>query len=345
MTLELTPTAWTGRDDGPGVEHRRWHHAVNESMATVGTVVAADHSDAADGGIAILGFQSDEGVRRNKGRTGAAGAPSAIRAMLASLSAPAGLTARDVGDVSVTDSALENGQERLGHAVGAAINAGHLPIVLGGGHETAFGSYLGLAGSGALASRRLGIINLDAHFDLRADTVPSSGTPFRQIAELEKAAGHDFTYRVLGISEANNTRDLFQTASDLGVEYLLDEDCGITNLPAVTDFVDRFLADIDIVYLTIDLDVLPAHIAPGVSAPATLGVPFEVILAVCRTLARSPKLAHVDIVELNPRFDIDNRTARAAAKLINTIAAEHTALLREPSATPTSATQSGIELP
>ncbi|WP_269937938.1 formimidoylglutamase [Arthrobacter sp. HY1533] len=335
MTPELTPSPWAGRDDGPGPEHRRWHHAVNENLSS-------KSSAPAPGGVAVIGFRSDEGVRRNKGRTGAADAPAAIRTALSSLSAPEALAVRDLGDIAVTDGAMELGQERLGREIAGALRAGDLPVVLGGGHETAFGSYLGLAGSGILAGRRLGIINLDAHFDLRADSLPSSGTPFRQIAELESAAGRPFTYRVVGISEANNTLDLFRTAARLGVKHLLDEDCGASALPAAQAFVDRFLGEVDAVYLTIDLDVLPAHVAPGVSAPAALGVPMEVILALCRQLAASGKLVHVDVVELNPLFDLDNRTARAAARLVHAIAAEYTALPRETPATPL---QPGIELP
>ncbi|MCY0905989.1 formimidoylglutamase [Arthrobacter sp. H14-L1] len=334
MKEELSPRRWTGRDDGPALDHRRWHHAINLSLA---------HTGKATPGIALLGFQSDEGVRRNMGRVGAATAPDTIRSALASLSAPAELMLHDLGDVSVTDSDLESGQARLGKAVTAALAGGHLPIVLGGGHETAYGSYLGLCGVGIPAMGRLGIINLDAHFDLRADPVPSSGTPFLQIATSERSVGRDFNYTVIGISEPNNTVDLVQTAADLGVRYLRDEECSSTNQAAVNEFVDDFLSRVDAVYLTIDLDVLPAHVAPGVSAPAALGVPYRVILAVCRRLARSPKLVHVDVVELNPRFDIDDQTARSAARLIHAIATEHAAQLGKPTAIPASTNQPGIE--
>lgn len=321
MTEELTPLPWSGRDDGAEAKHRRWHHSVNQSLAHTGSNAA---------GIALIGFQSDEGVRRNKGRIGAAAAPAVIRTALASLSAPEDLTLHDLGDVSVTDANMESGQRRLGQAVSAALGNGHLPIVLGGGHETAYGSYLGLDAAGVTATKRLGIINLDAHFDLRADPLPSSGTPFLQIATREQAAGRDFTYSIIGISEPNNTLALAQTAADLGVEYLRDEECG--NVADVAAFVENFLARVDAVYLTIDLDVLPGYVAPGVSAPAALGVPFDIILAVCRQLALSPKLVHVDVVELNPRFDIDNRTARSAARLIHAIATCHAPLLQAPTA-------------
>jgi formiminoglutamase len=70
--------------------------------------------------------------------------------------------------------------------------------------------------------------------------------------------------------------------------------------------------------------VLPAAVAPGVSAPAGLGVPLEVIHAVCRQVAESGKLAVFDVVELNPRFDADGRTARVAARLVDTVVRRRT---------------------
>ena len=264
----------------------------------------------------VLGFASDEGVRRNKGRTGAALAPAAIRAALGPLAFHLDRSVSDAGDIVVQDGAMEAGQARAGHAIAAVINAGRLTVVLGGGHETAYASYLGVAGSEAVrGGRRLGILNLDAHFDLRDEPRPSSGTPFLQMAEAEAAAGRDFRYAVVGISEPNNTRALFGTAERLGVQYLLDEDCTAERAGVRW----QFLAGVDVLYLTIDLDVLPASAAPGVSAPAAYGVPLPVISAVCRQVAESGKLLHMDVAELNPAFDIDGRTAKVAARLVNTL--------------------------
>lgn len=319
MTSPTTQHAWTGRDDGPGPEHRRWHHAVN--TAQTGTVQTGT-AQTGTKGIAILGFRSDEGVRRNKGRVGAVDGPASIRSALAPMAASAELLVHDLGDTSVVDGNLEDGQERLGAAVRQALNAGHLPVILGGGHETAFGTYTGLRASQVTDGRRIGIINLDAHFDLRAEEIPSSGTPFRQVADAERALGHGFNYTVVGISHPGNTEALFQTARELGVKYLLDEECTESRTEQVRQFTQDFIDSVDVVYLTIDLDVLPAYVAPGVSAPASYGVPLSVVLDVCRQLARSPKLAVVDVVELNPRFDVDSRTARTAARLIHTIATE-----------------------
>ncbi len=330
--IDVPPQPWTGRFDGDGAEHRRWWQAVTPYTGTPHAAPAAGTGaagTAATGWSAgrvrpavLLGFGSDEGVRRNKGRVGAAAAPEAIRAALGPLAFHCGRAVHDAGDVRVGPDtrgghSLEAGQARAGLAVTGLLDAGCLPVVLGGGHETAYASYLGVAGSAAAREGlRVGVLNLDAHFDLRDEPTPSSGTPFLQMARAEEAAGRELNYAVVGISEPNNTRALFRTAADLGVDYLLDEDCSAGNAHA---FVAAFLARVDALYLTIDLDVLPASVAPGVSAPAAYGVPLPVITGVCRQVAASGKLFHLDVAELNPAFDIDHRTARVAARLLATL--------------------------
>lgn len=315
-TVDVPPQPWTGRFDGDGPEHRRWWQAVSGYVPR--TVPARPGTTAAGPRAAVLlGFGSDEGVRRNKGRAGAAAGPAAIRAALGPMAFHLRRDVYDAGDVTVAGQSLEAGQARAGLAVTHLLDAGVLPVVLGGGHETAFASYLGVAGSQAVREGlRVGVLNLDAHFDLRDEPVPSSGTPFRQMARAEAAAGRELRYAVVGISEPGNTRALFRAAAELGVDYLLDEDCSAEN---TRRFVAAFLAQVDALYLTIDLDVLPASVAPGVSAPAAYGVPLPVINAVCRQIATSGKLLHVDVAELNPEFDLDARTAKVAARLVNTL--------------------------
>ncbi|TVU60944.1 formimidoylglutamase [Paenarthrobacter nitroguajacolicus] len=310
VTVDVSPTPWTGRFDGDGAEHRRWWQAITPHTAEAAAVASRP--------AVILGFCSDAGVLRNKGRVGAAKAPAAIRSALGPLAYHLDRDVFDAGDVVVEDDSLEAGQERAGQAISGLLDAGNLTVVLGGGHETAFASYLGVAGSDAVRGKRLGVLNLDAHFDLRDEPTPSSGTPFLQMAHAEAAAGRELQYAVVGISEPNNTRTLFDTADRLGVKYLLDESC---SPEAVEVFVADFLAGVDVLYLTIDLDVMPASVAPGVSAPAAYGVPLPVISAICRQVAASGKLLHLDVAELNPEFDIDARTAKVAARLVNTLLA------------------------
>lgn len=105
------------------------------------------------------------------------------------------------------------------------------PIVLGGGHETTFGHFQGqhnfLKDKGK--TPELGIVNFDAHFDLRPyDMGNSSGTMFRQMADVCKAEGTPYHYFPIGIQQHSNTVSLFKKAEELGVDYVLCQ--GFTGL-------------------------------------------------------------------------------------------------------------------
>lgn len=300
------PQGWSGRDDGPGPQNARWHNTITPWQP------------GADVGTALLGFASDEGVRRNKGRTGARTGAASLRTALSSLALHEPLRLYDAGDIEVQGQELEAGQEAFAAALATLLSEGHFTVGLGGGHEITFASYRGLARAlGDEAPWSLGIVNIDAHFDLREEPVASSGTGFAQIARAQQDAGRDFRYAAVGISEASNTRKLFDYARSLGVEVLLDTECHLGNLDGVRGFVTDFADSVDHLYLTIDLDALPASIAPGVSAPAGFGIGLEVVREVVLAAAGSNKLMHADIAELNPLFDIDQRTARTGARLLN----------------------------
>ncbi|WP_136246559.1 formimidoylglutamase [Halomonas borealis] len=301
-------TVWRGRTD-PEPNSPRWHQMIRPLAAE------------ADPGTALLGFASDAGVARNQGRTGAAAGPLAIRRALAPLTWHREGPTFDAGDVVCDGDALEDAQQRLGERVAGLLAAGHLPVVLGGGHEVAFGSWSGLArhfqAQGERAPR-LGIINLDAHFDLRdPGHGHSSGTPFAQIAEQCHAHDWPFRYACLGVSRASNTRALFDRAAELEVLVREDRDFLATTLEERLRELQRFMVRCDHLYLTIDLDVLPAAEAPGVSAPAARGVPLALLEPLIEAIRDSGKLRLADLAELNPDLDIDQRTARAAARLVH----------------------------
>lgn len=298
---------WTGRTDGEGPGHARWHQLVT------GEEPAGEH-------ITLLGFRSDEGVRRNLGEPGAAKGPDALRRALAPMALHGRLGRGEVaivdgGDTSYAGTDLESGHQEMGVRIGEALGADGnlLTVVLGGGHETAWASYLGLMTAGMESGTRWGVLNLDAHFDLRDAPRATSGTPFRQMATAQAALGEEFRYAVAGISQHSNTGVLFDRAHHLGVEYLLDVDCSPERMER---FVAEFAAHLDVLYLTVDLDVLPASVAPGVSAPAALGVEPGTVVAAVRTAAGTGKLRLMDVVELNPDLDIQGSTARVGARLI-----------------------------
>ncbi|MEL7979579.1 formimidoylglutamase [Vreelandella titanicae] len=298
---------WQGRTD-PEPDSDRWHQRI-EPLA-----------NNAVPGCALLGFESDAGVARNQGRTGAAEGPNALRRALAPLAWHRTAPAYDAGNVRCVDDGLEAAQQALADRLTSLLTAGHLPIVLGGGHEVAYASWLGLAQSFTPKTTppRIGIINLDAHFDLRDPAhIRSSGTPFAQIADKCQEWDWSFRYACLGVSRAANTRALFTRAAALGTLVREDREIDALRLDSIVRDMQRFIAKCDHIYLTIDLDVLPAAEAPGVSAPAARGVSLALIEPLIEAVRDSGKLRLADLAELNPSLDIDSRTARAAARLVH----------------------------
>lgn len=318
---------WTGRvdaEEGPG--GLRWHQVVRG--ASPGSHGAAAEESP---GVALLGFASDLGVARNHGRIGAAAGPAALRGQLGNLPAMLAVPLYDAGTVTSDasqPSALEDGQTEYASQVARLLSGGNTVIGLGGGHEIAWASYQGLREYHASAppqTANVGVLNFDAHLDLRkALPAGTSGTGFRQILT---ASGTNSNTRVLygcvGVSAASNTAALFDYAASVRAALLYDSEC---SADAVRAFVYDFVRGLDELYLTICLDVLPAAIAPGVSAPAALGIAPAALIAglhaagdACRTGGNRVRVA--DVAELNPDYDIDGRTARTAARLVFELAA------------------------
>lgn len=266
---------------------------------------------------ALLGFACDAGVTRNQGRPGADRGPEIIRRFLANLPAHELTGLVDAGDITCNDGDLEKTQEQQSLAVESLLRKGGFPLVLGGGHEIAWGTWRGLRrhldtknDTGAVL-----IINLDAHFDLRSSRPGSSGTPFDQIATATQEAGLPFGYACLGISRLGNTAALFSRADELGVTVIEDIDLQEPHLGSARQTMDKLIEAADHIYLSVDLDVLPAAVMPAVSAPAAYGVPISVIEALVIQARDSGKLRVADIAEFNPRLDHDDHGARVAARL------------------------------
>ena len=301
--MNNTPFKWEGRFDGDTAEHRRLFQIINQQ-------------DQAD--FTLLGFASDEGIRRNKGRLGAKNGPDHIRKQLANLPVHHPFSLNDAGNVTCDNEDLETAQKNLADKIHNSLNQKSLPIVLGGGHEIAFGSFQGVFNHllEHQENFQLGIINFDAHFDLRKADIVTSGTPFLNAANLSKAHNIDFNYLCLGIAEHGNTRVLFDTADALDVTYILDKELSSSKVHEALCHVQAFIDRMDYLYITVDLDVFPAYIAPGVSAPAAKGLSLEAFETLFETILASKKTILLDIAECNPQFDIDNRTAKLAAFIV-----------------------------
>ena len=309
-------TLWQGRiDSEEGDLALRWHQKVQ--------ALRIDEAVQVPGNV-LLGFACDAGVVRNHGRAGAVGGPAAVRKWLVNLAWHQTHPMYDGGDVQCEGDSLEAAQLELGTHVAAALAAGHRPLVIGGGHEVAWGSWQGVAAWAATqpaqTTQRIGVLNFDAHFDLRTGEVGTSGTPFRQIADDCAARSWPFRYACFGVSRPANTAALFARAQALDVCWVEDDQLSPWRLDSAQATLAGFLEQVDVLHLSIDLDVLPAANAPGVSAPAARGVELSVLEALIDQALASGKVRLAELAELNPNFDVDGRTARIVARLLERIA-------------------------
>ncbi|WP_220457179.1 formimidoylglutamase [Moheibacter lacus] len=307
--LEFTDkTIWTGRlDDEDGTLGLRWHQAIQ-------TKNFSEIAFNSEENIALLGFCSDEGVRRNKGRIGARNAPDQIRKSLANLPFNKENQKQifDFGNILLVNENLESAREEQIECVSTLLRNNFFPIILGGGHETALGDYLGMTSQ----FKKIGIINIDAHFDLRIPVENStSGTPFFEMAQFCQNNDREFHYLCIGIQSNGNTQALFQRAEELEVKTILVDEVHV-DLNFVLRQIEDFAVHFDALYLSLDLDVLDGAFAPGVSAPSVNGLtPFQV-KSILQKIIETKKVKLFDVVELNPELDQDNHTAKLAAHFI-----------------------------
>jgi formiminoglutamase len=280
-----------------------------------------DESALRPGRAVLLGFPQDEGVRRNHGRPGAADAPQAIRHALYHLTPwdPVSDTdlsqspPLDLGNVRIA-GALEETQEALAEVVAAVLQRGAVPVVLGGGHETAYGHYLGYVRAGLPA----GIINIDAHLDVRPCPAGQghSGSPFRQALEHPTLPLPGEHYVCLGARPGSVSRQhALYVREKGGVVRWIDE---------VRDRLDQvFREECDRlaglgcrVYVTLDADAVTAADVPGVSAPNAAGLSGVAVAHCARLAGAAPAVASLDLVEINPRVDRDQQSVRWAALVV-----------------------------
>lgn len=301
-----SPSLWTGRS-AETIEY--WHQAI----ITVNDLEF--NKDLNQRKIGILGYAGDEGVRRNGGRIGAALGPDAIRKVMGSTAfhLKSGTQIFDYGTIRTEKNNLESSHSLIKKSVTTLLHTKHFPILFGGGHDLAYAHASGIFAYLKDKDEKLGIINLDAHFDLRPilNEQGHSGSPFYQ---LSREYHNQFHYLCLGIQRAANPRSLFETADRVNARWMAMEDFRMNNWDVIQEKIGLFLDSVSKVYLSIDLDGFSSAFAPGVSAPSPMGFSPDIAFKVFELIASSKKLISMDVVELNPTFDQDHATARLAAR-------------------------------
>lgn len=321
LNIKYIPTEkilQTGRISDSNLAPQYWHQIIK--LLNINNWEEEDSIN-----IGIIGYACDEGVRRNLGRVGAKNGPKALRTNLAKLPIHFdNKTIADLGDIHCIDNNMEACQKALSYIISYLISKKIFPIVIGGGHDVAYGNFMGIKKGLNTTSekRKIGIINFDAHFDLRpVKTLPNSGTPFNQILNQATQKDELVNYFVIGIQQQSNTKELFDIAKKKNVQFVshLDCICSENKVQNLKEKLFQFIEKNDYIYLTIDMDAFSSAYSPGVSATSSLGFSPQFIYEILPQILKTGKVISCDIAELNPIYDIDNKTSKLAAKILDLI--------------------------
>jgi arginase len=210
---------------------------------------------------------------------------------------------KDLGDLPLSETHEDDA--RIRNAVSASLAAGAIPLGLGGDHAVTFPILQAISAHHGPVS----ILHFDAHPDLYDDfegNPRSHASPFARIMEAGLAS------RLVQIGIRTLNRHCREQADRFGVEIVGMPDFSVDQVPQIAGPV----------YISFDLDGLDPAYAPGVSHPEPGGLTVREALAVLQRV--TGPIVGADIVELNPRFDINGVSAIVAAKLVREIAARAT---------------------
>lgn len=292
-----------------------------------GRIVALDAVVEPDRVIAVLlGVADDRGVHLNGGRLGASDGPQRFRDAFGRLPAPPDFgpgTVLSAGDLMPADHTGET-HERLAEVVAVLRQrfARARFVVVGGGHDHAYGELCGLARW--LGARnphgRLAAVNVDAHADVRPHTgEPHSGTPFRRLLTDASARLYGESLCQWGLQRSANALAHLQFLQAQGVRTVMWDEIPDGDRAAgdqLTAILHGFAHTHAVVALSVDLDGFPHAASPGVSAPSPLGVPPGAVVRAAAALGQfEPHASQLGIYELNPQFDQDGMSARLAARI------------------------------
>ncbi|HEY2847365.1 MAG TPA: formimidoylglutamase [Pyrinomonadaceae bacterium] len=280
----------------------------------LGEIVQHEPDNYAAAEIVIVGCPQDEGVKRNGGRTGAAEAPRAIREQFYKLT-PFNLKRRvfDLGDVAMAGS-LEETHDNLTEVVKQVLKDNKRVIVIGGGNDISYADGRAMAeifGIGAWIA-----VNVDSHLDVRLAGQRNSGTPYRQLLD----EGHlrpDYFYEV-GYQTHLCSPVYYEYIRTLGVNRISLELLRSRAEPDVElkeSIRNAFIGHSSSMntFFGFDMDVVRSADAPGTSAPSPLGLRAGEFIQLVKYAASLANTRIIEFSEMNPKYDIDNRTAKLVA--------------------------------
>jgi agmatinase len=273
--------------------------------------------------VAIVGAPYDEGTSH---RPGSRFGPNAIRAatyhsgsvnaLQHAVQPFEWLEVVDAGDAPVVPGNPERAHEVIRRKVAVVAATGAIPIVLGGDHSVTLPAASAVAAH--VAPRRLGVVHFDAHADAAATTwgsLRSHGTPMRRLIESGAVAGRNFVQvglhgywpppETIEWMRNNGMRSHFMTEiEERGAEAV------------VADAIAEAIDGPELIYLSVDIDVIDPGMAPGTGTPEPGGMLSREVLRAIRQVVMAVDLAGMDVVEVAPAYDVAEITAAVANRCV-----------------------------
>ena len=300
--------------------------------------------------VALIGAPTDIGA----GHRGASMGPEALRvAGLAQSLRERGLQVIDRGNLIGPVNPWEPPVDGYRHlpevvswnrsvmeAISTALAEGQLPILLGGDHCLGVGSITAVANHCRATGKKLRVLWLDAHADFNTHEVTPSGNVHGMPVACLCGVGPRELTELGGPAPAMRAEDIRQIgirSVDLGEKRLVKEygldiyDMRYIDEIGIKRAMEEALEGIDAdshVHVSFDVDFLDPAIAPGVGTTVPGGPNYREAQLVMEMIADTGRLGSLDIVELNPAFDLHNQTAQLAVDLVESLFGKST-LMRD----------------
>ncbi len=267
-----------------------------------------------DGEVALLGAPM-EGGSVTPGRCDLA--PETLRRILRRFSTydletgrELAVRLRDAGDVPVRGLMPVDGFAPIRHAVGACAERHALTMLIGGNNAVTRPAVHGLG----LPLDRVGLITLDAHFDLReTDQGLMNGNPIRALLE-DGLPGRNICQ--IGLAPFANTAKMHHDAREAGIGSWSIAACRNAGISSVVGLALTRLDHVDALVVDFDIDVIDRASCPGAPGARPGGLPVEMFFTAARRLAAEPRVRLVDLTEFDPGLDVGDITAFVAGRWV-----------------------------
>jgi arginase len=227
--------------------------------------------------------------------------------------------------------AVAEANGRLAEVVDEVVKKGRFPLVLGGDHSIAIGTLAGVSKH----YKNLGVIWYDAHGDLNtAETSPSGNIHGMSLA-VSLGLGHPALTKIGGYSPKVKPENIVligarsldegekQLIKEKGIKVYTMHEIDRLGMTKVMEETIAYLKErTDGVHLSLDLDGLDPHDAPGVGTPVIGGLTYRESHLAMEMLAEAEIITSAEFVEVNPILDERNKTASVAVALMGSLFGE-----------------------